>query len=63
MDRREALKLLRGGEDGVRKWNRQRGEGEDIAALASSTRVTPRFHPTVGGWPTAPTSRANERSM
>ena len=33
MDRDEALKLLRGGEDGVSEWNRQRDEGEEIPSL------------------------------
>jgi len=33
MDRDEALKLLRGGEDGVKEWNRRRKEGEEIPNL------------------------------
>jgi len=33
MDLDEALKLLRGGEDGVKEWNRRRDEGEEIPDL------------------------------
>ncbi len=33
MDRDEALKLLNGGEDGVKAWNRQRADGEKIPNL------------------------------
>ena len=33
MDLDEALELLKGGEDGVREWNRRRDEGEEIPSL------------------------------
>ena len=33
MDREEAIRLLRGGEDGVREWNQRRGRGEEIPDL------------------------------
>ena len=33
MNREEALKLLRGGEEGVKDWNRRRKAGEDIPNL------------------------------
>lgn len=36
MDREKALELLRGGEDGVKKWNRLRGEGEEIPDLVGA---------------------------
>ena len=34
MDREKALELLRGGADGVKEWNRQRREREDISDLS-----------------------------
>jgi hypothetical protein len=34
MDRDEAVKLLKGGEDGVREWNRRRERGEEIPDLS-----------------------------
>jgi uncharacterized protein YjbI with pentapeptide repeats len=34
MDRDEALRLLKGGEDGVREWNQRREQGEDIPDLS-----------------------------
>lgn len=34
MDRDEALRLLRGGEDGIREWNKRREQGERIPALS-----------------------------
>jgi hypothetical protein len=33
VDRDEALRLLRGGEDGVREWNQRRRQGEEIPDL------------------------------
>jgi hypothetical protein len=36
MDRDEAIRLLKGGEDGVREWNQRRGQGEDIPALSGA---------------------------
>ena len=33
MDRDEALRLLRGGEDGVKEWNRRRDQGDALTAL------------------------------
>ena len=36
MDRDEALKLLRGGEDGVKEWNRRRKKGEAIPILSGA---------------------------
>ncbi|MHC4620693.1 MAG: pentapeptide repeat-containing protein [Planctomycetota bacterium] len=33
MTKEEALKLLRGGEEGVEEWNRRRAEGEEIPSL------------------------------
>ncbi len=33
MDREEALRLLRGDEDGIEEWNRLREEGEEIPSL------------------------------
>ena len=36
MDRDEALKLLRGGEEGVAEWNRRRSEGEEIPDLSGA---------------------------
>ncbi len=36
MDRDQALKLLKGGEDGVEEWNRRRGEGEEIPDLGEA---------------------------
>jgi len=36
MDRDDALKLLRGGEDGVREWNRRREGGEQIPDLSGA---------------------------
>jgi hypothetical protein len=33
MDRNEALRLLKGGEAGVREWNRRREAGEEIPNL------------------------------
>ena len=34
MDRNEALKLLRGGEEGISEWNRRRQSGETIPDLS-----------------------------
>ncbi len=36
MDREEALKLLRGGQEGVNEWNRRREDGEDIPKLSNA---------------------------
>ena len=36
MDRDEALKLLRGGEEGIAEWNRRRAEGEEIPRLVDA---------------------------
>ncbi len=36
MDRDEALRLLRGGEEGVAEWNRRRSEGEEIPDLGGA---------------------------
>ena len=34
MDRDEALRLLRGGAEGIEEWNRRRGTGEDLPNLS-----------------------------
>jgi hypothetical protein len=36
MDRDEALRLLKGGTDGVREWNQRRGRGEEIPDLSGA---------------------------
>lgn len=36
MTRNQALKLLRGGEEGVAEWNRRRQEGEEIPSLSEA---------------------------
>ncbi len=36
MDREEALRMLRGGRDGVARWNRSRGQGESIPDLSGA---------------------------
>ena len=44
MERDEALKLLRGGKDGVREWNRRRDEGEEIPELNNSSLNGAKLH-------------------
>ena len=39
MDRDEAIELLHGGKDGVKEWNRRRGEGEEIANLENAELI------------------------
>jgi hypothetical protein len=36
VDRDEAIRLLKGGEDGVREWNQRRGQGEEIPDLSEA---------------------------
>jgi hypothetical protein len=40
MDRNEAIRLLRGGRDGVREWNERRERGEEIPDLGEADLFT-----------------------
>jgi hypothetical protein len=44
MDRDEAIKLLKGGKEGVREWNRRRGNGEKIPGLRQADLSSAIFH-------------------
>jgi hypothetical protein len=39
MNRDEAIRLLKGGEEGVGEWNRRREDGETIPTLAKASRL------------------------
>jgi hypothetical protein len=39
MDRDEAMRLLKGGSEGVAEWNRRRKVGEEILSLAGARLV------------------------
>ena len=43
MDREEALRLLKGGEEGVAKWNERRADGEQIADLSNANLSNARL--------------------
>ena len=52
MDRNEALKLLKGGLEGVAEWNQRRKAGEEILDLRRAdlrqARLARIFHPPFG---------------
>ena len=45
MDRDEALKLLRGGEEGIREWNRRRKEGEEAPDFSGAHLIDANLTP------------------
>ena len=53
MDRDEAIKLLKGGPDGIREWNQRRKQDEEIPDLSRATSALPTSAIPSSAWPSS----------